>query len=74
MGFGSCISHLGLEATSSSARGTLFLCLKATSFSPTGFDAVGGRLVPFLFVSLGAMLCEGTASSISFAQSLVKLP
>jgi len=43
--------------------------LEATSFSPTGLDAAGGTLVPLLFLGLGAMLCKGIASFLSFIQS-----
>ena len=57
-----------------STKGTSFLCLEATSFSLTGSDAASGTLVPLLFLGLGAMLCEGIASSLSFTQSPVKSP
>ena len=66
-GSGFCLACLCLDMTSCSTRGTSFLCLEATSFSPTGLEAVGGALVPLLFFGLGAMLCEGTASSLSFS-------
>ena len=57
MGSGSCVSRLGLEVISCSAKGTSFLCLEATLFFPTGSDAACGKLVPLLFLSLRAMLC-----------------
>ena len=75
-GYGSscCTSCLSPETTLCSTRGTSFLFLEATSFSPMGSDATDGTLVPLLFLGLQAMLCEGTASSISFAQSPPKSP
>ena len=39
-----------------------------------GSEAAGGTLAPLLFLSLGAMLCEGIASSLSFTQSPMELP
>ena len=71
---GSCLVCLCPDTTSCSTRGTSPLCLEATSFSPTGSEAVGGTLVPLLFLCLGGMLCEGIAYSLFFAQSPVKSP
>ena len=61
-----CPMPLCLETASCSTRATLFLCLEVTSFSPTGSNAASGTLVPLLFLGLGAVLCERTASSLSF--------
>ena len=38
-----------------------------------GSEAVGGTLVPLLFLCLGGMLYEGIAFSLFFAQSPVEL-
>ena len=73
-GSGSCLGRLWPDTTSCSTRGTSFLCLKATSFSPTGSEAAGGTLAPLLVLCLGAMLYEGTASSLSFTQSPLESP
>jgi len=66
MASGSCLVCLCPDTTSCSTRDTSPLCLKATSFSPTGSEAVGGTLVPLLFLCLGDMLYEGIASSLFF--------
>ena len=58
----------------SSTKGTSLLCLEATSFSPMGSEAIGGILVPLLFLCLGGMLCEGISFSLFFTQSPVKSP
>ena len=71
---GSCLACLCSDTTSCSTKGIAPPCLKATSFSPTGLEAVGGTLVPLLFLCLGGILCEGIASSLFFAQSLVESP
>ena len=55
-GSGSFLAFLCSDTTSYPVRGTSFLCLKATSFSPTGLEATGGILFPLLFLCLGAML------------------
>ena len=68
------ILHLYPEINSCFIKGSLFLCLEATSFSPTGSDVAGGMLVRLLFLDLGAMLCKGTAYSLFFAQSLTESP
>ena len=73
-GSGSYLTRLWPNTTSCSTRGTSFLCLEATSFSPMGSEAADGTLVPLLFLCLRAMLCEGIASSFSFTQSLVESP
>ena len=74
MASGSCPTCLCLDTTLCSTRGTSFLFLVVTSFSPTGLEAANGTLVPLLFLGLGAMLCKGTPSSLSFTQSPVKSP
>ena len=66
MGSGSCLACLCSDTTSYSTKGTSPLCLEATLFSPTGSEAIGGILVPLLFLCLGGMLCEGIASSLFF--------
>ena len=50
------------------------LYLEAISFSPMGSEVAGGTLAPLLFLGLGAMLCEGTASSLFFTQSPAESP
>ena len=70
-------SYLALHCpntTSCSTRGTSFLYLEVTSFSPTGSEVTGGALVPLLFLGLGDMLCEGTAFSLSLTQSPAESP
>ena len=52
----SYLAHLCLKTTFCSTKGTSFLYLEATSFSPIGSDATGGTLVPLLFLDLGAIL------------------
>ena len=63
-----------LDTTSYSTKGTSFLYLEATLFSPTGSEAAGDALVPLLFLGLGAMFYEGIASSLSFTQSFAESP
>ena len=64
-GSDSCLAFLCSDTTSCSARGTLPLCLEATSFSPTGSEAAGGILAPLLFLGLEGMPCEGIVSPFS---------
>ena len=71
---GSCLVCLYSDTTPCSTRSNPPPCLEATSFSPTGSEAVDGTLVPLLFLCLGGILCEGIASSFFFAQSLVESP
>ena len=66
MASSSCLVCLCPDTTSCSTRGISPLYLKATSFSPTGLEAVGGTLVPLLFLCLGDMRCEGISSSLFF--------
>ena len=74
MGSSSYLACLCPDTISCSTRGTSPLYLEATSFSPTGSEAVGGTLVPLLFLCLGGMFCEGIASSLFFTQSPAESP
>ena len=65
-GSNSCLAFLCSNTASYSVRGTLPLCLEATSFSPTSLEAAGGILAPLLFLGLWGMLCVGIVSSLSF--------
>ena len=74
MGSDSCLACLCPDTICYSTRGTLPLCLEATLFSPTSSEAVGGTLVPLLFLCLGGMLCKGISSSLFFTQSPAESP
>ena len=58
-GSGSCLALHCPDMTSCSTRGTSFLYLEVTSFSPTGSEVTGGALVPLLFLGLETCSVKG---------------